>query len=69
MDESVANRWNEMAYAVYISEEDYLISIESVHHSITTCAKYEKRCARSDINNNNNNEIDACCPVSYSTHS
>ena len=52
MDASVANWWNEEEYAVDINEEDYLISIESVDHSITTRAKYEKRCASSDINNN-----------------
>ena len=50
MDASVANWWNEEEYAVDINEEDYLISIESVDHSITTRAKYEKRCASSDIN-------------------
>ena len=51
MDVSVANWWNEEEYAVDINEEDYLISIESVDHSITTRARYEKRCASSDINN------------------
>ena len=53
MDASVANWWNEEEYAVDINEEDYLISIVSVDHSITTRAKYEKRYASSDINNNN----------------
>ena len=55
MDASVANWWNEEEYAVDINEEDCLISIESVDHSITTRAKYENRDASSDINNNNNN--------------
>ena len=55
MDASVANWWNEEAYAVDINEEDCLISIVSVDHSITTRAKYENRDASSDINNNNNN--------------
>ena len=49
MDASVANWWNEEEYAV-INEEDYLFLTVSVDHSITTRAKYEKRCASSDIN-------------------
>jgi hypothetical protein len=50
MDASVANWWNEEEYSCVINEEDYLISIVSVDHSITTRAKYEKRYASSDIN-------------------
>jgi hypothetical protein len=57
MDASVANWWNEEEYAVDINEKDYLISIGSVDHSITTRAMYEKRCASSDINNNNLSDI------------
>ena len=42
MDASVANWWNEEEYAIDINEEGYLISIESVEHSRTKRAKYEK---------------------------
>jgi hypothetical protein len=39
-----------MFFVTQKHEENYLISIESVDHSRTTRAKYEMRCARSDIN-------------------
>ena len=60
MDASVANWWNGEEYAVDINEEDLLISIESVDHSITMRAEYENRDASSDINNNVFSAKDLC---------